>query len=100
MHHFQYRNNEMYCEDVPVRTIAEKVGTPFYLYSHATLKRHFTIFDSAFGDIDRIVCFSAKANSNLAVLKLFKNLGSGLDIVSGGELYRGLMTGFSPDGIV
>ena len=100
MHHFQYRNYEMYCEDVPVRTIAEKVGTPFYLYSHATLKRHFTNFDSAFGDTDRIVCFSAKANSNLAVLKLFKNLGGGLDIVSGGELYRGLMTGFSPDRIV
>ncbi len=100
MHHFQYRNNEMYCEDVPVRTIAEKVGTPFYLYSHTTLMRHFTNFDSAFGDTDRIVCFSAKANSNLAVLKLFKNLGGGLDIVSGGELYRGLMTGFSPDRIV
>lgn len=100
MHHFQYRNNEMYCENVPVRTIAEKVGTPFYLYSHATLKRHFTTFDNAFGDTDRIVCFSAKANSNLAVLKLFKNLGSGLDIVSGGELYRGLMIGFSPDRIV
>jgi diaminopimelate decarboxylase len=100
MHHFKYRNNELYCEDVPVRTIAEDIGTPFYLYSHATLKRHYQIFYEAFEGLDRLVCFSAKANTNLAVLKLFENLGSGLDIVSGGELYRGLKAGFSPDKIV
>ena len=100
MHHFLYRNNELYCEDVPIRTIAEKVGTPFYLYSHATLKRHFLIFNEAFEGIERLVCFSAKANTNLAVLKLFESLGGGLDIVSGGELYRGLKAGFSPDKIV
>jgi len=80
--------------------IAEKVGTPFYLYSHATLKRHFLIFNEAFEGIERLVCFSAKANTNLAVLKLFESLGGGLDIVSGGELYRGLKAGFSPDKIV
>jgi diaminopimelate decarboxylase len=100
MHHFNYRNNELYCEDVPVRLISESVGTPFYLYSHATLKRHFLIFNDAFKGLDRLVCYSAKANTNLAILKLFNSLGSGLDIVSGGELYRGLKGGFSPDKIV
>ena len=100
MHHFLYRNNELYCEDVPIRMIAEKIGTPFYLYSHATLKRHFLIFNEAFEGIERLVCFSAKANTNLAVLKLFESLGGGIDIVSGGELYRGLKAGFSPDRIV
>jgi diaminopimelate decarboxylase len=100
MHHFEYRDDELYCEDVPVRTIAREIGTPFYLYSHATLARHFLIFDSAFEGLPRLVCFSAKANSNLAVLKLFVKLGGGLDIVSGGELYRGLKAGFPPDRIV
>lgn len=100
MHHFTYRGNELYCEDVSIIDIAEKIGTPFYLYSHATLKRHFQVFNKAFKDMKRLVCFSAKANTNLAVLKLFSNLGSGLDIVSGGELYRGLKAGFPPDRIV
>ncbi|MEJ2657757.1 MAG: diaminopimelate decarboxylase [Desulfobacterales bacterium] len=100
MHHFAYRDNELYCEDVPVRLIAESVGTPFYLYSHATLKRHYLIFNDAFEGLDRLVCYSAKANTNQAILKLFQSLGSGLDIVSGGELYRGLKAGFSPDKIV
>ena len=100
MNHFLYRNNEMYCENVPIRAIAEEVGTPLYLYSHATLKRHFSAFNDAFDDMERLICFSAKANTNLAVLKLFANLGSGLDIVSGGELYRGLKAGFQPNRIV
>lgn len=100
MHHFKYRDNELYCEDVPVRRIAEQIGTPFYLYSHATLKRHYQTFYEAFEGLDRLVCYSAKANTNLSVLKLFGSLGSGLDIVSGGELYRGLKAGFSPNKIV
>ena len=100
MHHFEYRDNELYCESVPVRTIADAVGTPFYLYSHATLNRHYRIFDQAFEKLDRLVCFSAKANSNMAVLRLFADLGGGLDIVSGGELYRGLNAGFPPEKIV
>ncbi len=100
MHHFQYINNELYCEAVPVAKIAEDVGTPFYLYSHATLTRHFEAFNGAFEGMDRLVCFSAKANTNLAILHLFASLGSGLDIVSGGELYRGLKAGFSPGKIV
>lgn len=100
MHHFSYHGDEMYCEDVAIREIAAEVGTPFYLYSHATLKRHYVAFDSAFGGMNRLICYSAKANSNGAVLRLLENLGSGLDIVSGGELYRGLNAGFSPDRIV
>jgi diaminopimelate decarboxylase len=100
MNHFIYRGNELYCEDVPVRRIAEKAGTPLYIYSHATLKRHFKVFGDAFKGVNRLICFSAKANTSLAVLKLFSNLGGGLDIVSGGELYRGLKAGFSPRKIV
>jgi len=100
MHHFKYHDNELYCEDVSVSTIAEKVGTPFYLYSHATLTRHYSVFSDAFKGIQKLVCYSAKANTNLAVLKVFADLGSGLDVVSGGELYRGLKAGFSPDKIV
>ena len=100
MHHFAYRDKEMYCEDVPLDRIAKDVGTPFYLYSHATLKRHFKAFDGAFEGMRRLVCFSAKANTNLAVLSLFAGLGSGLDIVSGGELFRGLKAGFTPERIV
>jgi diaminopimelate decarboxylase len=100
MHHFQYRQNELYCEDVPVKEIAAAVGTPFYLYSYATLTRHFQAFNDAFEGIERLICFSAKANTNMAVLKLFAGLGCGLDIVSGGELYRGLKAGFAPNRIV
>jgi diaminopimelate decarboxylase len=100
MHHFKYRDSELYCEDVPVQEIAARIGTPFYLYSHATLKRHFQVFSKSFEGVPKLICYSAKANSNLAVLKLFADLGCGLDIVSGGELYRGLMAGFSPDRIV
>jgi len=100
MHHFHYREDELYCEEVPIRRIAEQVGTPFYLYSHATLKRHFTKFDEAFNGVDRLVCFSAKANASLAILKLLNSLGGGLDIVSGGELYRGLKAGIPAGRIV
>ena len=100
MHHFDYQQDTLHCEDVSVLEIAEAIGTPFYLYSYATLKRHFEIFEAAFSGVDRLICYSAKANSNLAILKLFANLGSGLDIVSGGELFKGLKAGFSPDRIV
>jgi len=100
MHHFEYRNNELYCEDIPIQTLAAEVGTPFYLYSHATLKRHFLIFNESFEGVSRLICYSAKANTSLAVLQLFAGLGGGLDIVSGGELYRGLKAGFPPEKIV
>jgi diaminopimelate decarboxylase len=100
MHHFKYRENTLYCEDVAVIDIAEKIGTPFYLYSHATLKRHFQAFRTAFEGIDSLICYSAKANTNRAILKLFADLGCGLDIVSGGELFRGLKAGFAADHVV
>ncbi|MGD9235642.1 MAG: diaminopimelate decarboxylase, partial [Desulfobacterales bacterium] len=99
MNHFIYRQNQLYCEDVPVQKIAAEVGTPFYLYSHATLTRHLKAFRQAFEKIDHLVCFSAKANTNSAILKLFADRGCGLDIVSGGELYRGLRAGFAPERI-
>ncbi|MGC9196875.1 MAG: diaminopimelate decarboxylase [Syntrophobacteraceae bacterium] len=90
MNHFQYKAEELYCEDVPVRKIAQEVGTPCYIYSMATLKHHFLTFDSAFAQADHLTCYSVKANSNIAVLKLFGSMGGGVDIVSGGELYRAL----------
>jgi len=88
LNHFIYRRGELYCEDVPLRKIAEAVGTPTYVYSSATLTRHFQVFDEPFRKVDHLVCFSVKSLSNLAVLRLFGNLGSGFDIVSGGELFR------------
>ncbi len=100
MHHFKYHDNVLYCEQVPVQEIAAQVGTPFYLYSHGTLTRHFQVFNEAFEGVSKLICYSAKANTNLAILTLFADLGCGLDIVSGGELYRGLKAGFSPDRIV
>jgi diaminopimelate decarboxylase len=100
MNHFTYREDQLYCEDVAVQKIAAEIGTPFYLYSHATLTRHLKVFNEVFGAIEKLVCFSAKANTNLAILKLFATAGCGLDIVSGGELFRGIQAGFTPDRIV
>ncbi len=100
MHHFQYKGDELYCEDVPVRLIAEKIGTPCYIYSHATLSHHFMVFDSAFKDVEHLTCYSVKANSNVAILKLFGSMGGGMDIVSGGELYRARKAAIAPDRIV
>ncbi len=100
MHDFRYVENELWCEDIPVRTIAADVGTPFYLYSYRTLVNHFRVFDRAFSEIPHIICFSAKANSNIAILKAFIREGGGVDIVSGGELYRALLAGADPGKIV
>jgi diaminopimelate decarboxylase len=90
MHHFAYRDGQLHCEDVPIERLARAVGTPFYLYSHATLRRHFEAFDAAFSGVDHLVCYSAKANAAGAILRLFAGMGGGLDIVSGGELHRGI----------
>ena len=100
MHHFHYRNDELYCEDVSVEAVADAVGTPLYLYSHATLVRHFDAFDDSFADTPHLTCFAVKANSNLAVLRLFARKGGGADIVSGGELHRCLSAGIDPEKIV
>lgn len=100
MHDFQYRHGELFCEDVPLSRVAKEVGTPFYVYSHATLVRHFRAVDSAFQSVPHIIAFAMKANSNLAILRLMAREGSGADIVSGGELYRALKAGVPPSKIV
>ncbi len=100
MHYFEYKGNELHCEGVPIKKIAEKVGTPFYLYSYKTLVRHFNVFNQAFEGIPHLVCYSMKANSNLALIRLFVNLGGGVDVVSGGELYRAVQAGADPQKIV
>ena len=100
MNHFQYTQDELYCEDVPVSEIVREVGTPVYIYSHATLRRHFDVFDSAFKGVNHLTCFSMKSNSNGAVLNVFSQQGGGVDIVSGGELFRALKAGIDPGKIV
>jgi diaminopimelate decarboxylase len=100
MDHFQYRNGQLFAENVAVKAIAAAYGTPCYVYSRATLERHWHAFDDAFGDHPHSVCYAVKANSNLAVLNLMARLGSGFDIVSGGELERVLAAGGDPHKVV
>ena len=100
MHHFQYRNGRLHAEAADIEAIAREVGTPFYLYSHATLSQHFKAFDQAFAGIPHITCFAVKSCSNIAILRLFSSLGGGADIVSGGELFRALKAGVDPKKIV
>ena len=100
MNYFNYTGNELWCEEVSISHIAEEVGTPFYLYSHRTLKHHFRVFDMAFADIPHIICFSVKSNSNIAILRIFINEGGGVDIVSGGELYRAIEAGVDTGKVV
>lgn len=100
MDFFEYRNGELFAEGVPVRRIAREVGTPTYVYSLATLRRHYRVFDRAFMQLPHLICFSVKSNSNLAVLRVFSKEGGGFDIVSGGELYRVLKAGADPKKVV
>lgn len=93
MDHFGYRQDRLYAEEVPLSAIAERVGTPCYVYSRATLERHYQVFDEAFGEWPHHICFAVKANGNLAVLQVLERLGAGFDIVSGGELARVLAAG-------
>jgi diaminopimelate decarboxylase len=100
MHNFEYRQGELYCEQVPISRIAKEIGTPCYIYSHATLVRHIRAYDSAFKNVPHLIAFAMKANSNLAILRVMANEGSGVDIVSGGELFRALKAGVPPSKIV
>jgi diaminopimelate decarboxylase len=103
MDHFLYRDGALHAEDVAIAEIAEAVGTPFYCYSTATLQRHFSVLDEALtgaGLSDRLICYSVKANSNLAVIATLANLGAGADIVSQGEMVRALKAGIEPQKIV
>ena len=100
MHYFEYKNGELYCEEVPIKKILEDVGTPVYIYSAKTIRRHYKVFEKSFSNIDHLICYSVKANSNIAIISLLKQLGSGADIVSAGELKRVLKAGIDPKKIV
>ncbi len=100
MHHFAYQDGQLLAEGVSLDQIARQVGTPTYVYSQATLTRHFQAFSQAFDGLDTLICFAVKANTNRAVMGIFASLGGGADIVSGGELYRALAAGVQPERIV
>ena len=100
MNHFGYKNGSLHAEDVAIEAVAAEVGTPFYCYSTATLTRHYQVFAEAFADIDALVCYAVKANSNQAVLATLAGLGAGADVVSGGELVRALRAGIPAEKIM
>ena len=93
MHHFAYRSGVLHAEDVSLVALADRVGTPAYVYSTATLERHYRVFSEAFAGLDALVCYAVKANSNQAVLTTLAKMGAGMDVVSGGELLRALTAG-------
>ena len=100
MDHFQYKNDSLHAEDVSLAAIAERYGTPTYVYSAATIRRHYRVFDDALGDAPHLICYAVKANSNLGVMGLLADMGAGFDIVSAGELERVLRVGGDPAKIV
>lgn len=100
MHHFEYRSGVLCAEDVSIPDMADDVGTPFYCYSSATFVRHYDVFAEALSGLDSLICYSVKANSNLAVLKTLAARGAGADVVSQGELMRALAAGIAPEKIV
>jgi diaminopimelate decarboxylase len=100
MHHFAYRNGVLHAEDVDLIALAEAVGTPFYCYATATLERHYRVFAQAFADVDALICYAMKANSNQAVIATLARLGAGADVVSGGELLRARAAGVPPQKIM
>src|ERR1700726_3321919 len=100
MHHFDYRNGVLHAEGVNLVALAEAVGTPFYCYSSATIERHYHVFAGAFADVDALVCYAMKANSNQAVIATLAKLGAGADVVSEGELLRARSAGVPPDKIM
>ena len=100
MHHFAYRNGVLHAEDVDLRELADAVGTPFYCYATATLERHYRVFAQAFADVDALVCYAMKANSNQGVIATLARLGAGADVVSEGELLRARAAGIPPEKIM
>src|SRR6218665_1930086 len=100
VHHFEYRGDRLFAEEVDVTALAGKVGTPFYVYSAATLRRHVRVMRDAFTGINTLIAYAMKANSNQAVLKLIAKEGAGADVVSGGELERAIAAGIPPGKIV
>src|SRR5438093_7868157 len=95
MHYFQYHAGELHCEQVDLDKIAREVGTPVYVYSEQTLRRHVRVFDEAFQPIPHLICYAVKANSNINILRRFAEWGTGFEIISGGELFRVLRAGGS-----
>jgi len=100
MHEFKYKGNYLYCEDIRIRDLANRFGTPLYIYSYHTLISHFIKLKNAFREVEPLICYSVKANSNLAILKALVDKGAGLDIVSGGELFRAIKAGCPAERIV
>jgi diaminopimelate decarboxylase len=100
MHHFAYRDGVLHAEAVNLASLADVVGTPFYCYASATIERHYRVFAGAFADVDALVCYAMKANSNQAVIATLARLGAGADVVSEGELLRALAAGVAPDKIM
>ena len=100
MNHFQPRRGQLHAERIPLAALARDHGTPLYVYSTATLTRHWKVLASSLRGLDALVCYAVKANSNLAVLATFARLGAGFDIVSGGELFRVLKAGGHPGRVV
>ena len=100
MDHFHYKEEELYAEDVALKNVADKYGTPAFIYSKATLERHAQAYINSFKSMNGLVCFSVKALSNISILKILKNSGCGFDIVSGGELHRALLAGADPKKII
>ncbi len=100
MDYFEYRDGELWAEEIRVSDLVEQFGTPLYVYSAKTLRRHYHAFDTALGALDHLTCFSVKANGNVSLLRLLGGLGAGVDIVSGGELHRALAAGIDPRKIV
>src|SRR5438034_1657721 len=96
MHFFYYLHGKLHCEDVDLVRVAEKFGTPLYVYSAGTILDHYTRLDAALAPLDHLICYAVKANSNRAILKLLADAGAGFDIVSGGELYRVIAAGGDP----
>src|SRR4030042_518761 len=100
MHEFKYKGNYLYCEDIKALDLAKKFGTPLYIYSYHTLISHFLKLKAAFQEVAPLICYSVKANSNPAILKAMVDKGAGLDIVSGGELFRARKAGCPAEKIV
>src|SRR5258708_29113609 len=96
MHYFRYAGGSLHCEAVALETLARKFGTPLYVYSRRTLTDHFHRLDRAMASVEHLICFAVKSNSNGSVLRTLARLGSGFDIVSGGELQRGIAAGRDP----
>jgi len=100
MHYFSYLSDELHCEEVPLQKIATEVGTPVYIYSEKTLRRHVRVFEEAFQSIPHLICYAVKASSNINLLRRFAEWGTGFDIVSGGELFRVLRAGGSAEKVI